>query len=285
MKQKLAAAQEPGQQGQAHAGERRGRQRRQHGGVLHQPAFQQHAKPTGQQLQMTARHRHDAGLADVEGDGRKVSGRIARPFAIEQRYRVELFGREQIVERHHAVGQVGAKAADIADRKHVGRNPHGELAVIDAPDMAASDERLGADARERCDRFGPAPQQRQGRGDHAGPHHAENGENVLDDVGQLDADDGVGRQLHLAQAPGDRRDHAVGLGKSEAPRRAVGESFAVRRVGQRQRLGPALRDAAENLVDGDAARALLRLRVRGLTKDHCSADPCLAGRRHQVSGR
>ena len=155
--------------------------------------------------------------------------------------------------------------------------------MIDAADMAAGDQRLGADAREGCDRIGAAPQQRQGRRDHAGAHHAENGEDVFDDVGQLDADDAVGRQLHLAQAPGDRRDHAVGLGEGQAPRRAVGKSFAVRRIGKRQRLGPALRDAAKNLVDGNAAAALLRLcrpacrLAMGRTKDHCSADPCFAG--------
>ena len=107
---------------------------------------------------MTARHRHDAGFADVESDGGKVGGRIALPFAIERRHRVELFAREQIVERHDAVGQVGAKTADIADRKHVGGDAHGEVTMIDAADMAAGDQRLGADARERCDRIGAAPQ-------------------------------------------------------------------------------------------------------------------------------
>ena len=115
------------------------------------------------------------------------------PFAIERRHRIKLFGGEQIVERHDAVGQVGAKAADIADRKHVGRNAHGELTMIEAADMAAGDQRLGADPLQRGDRIGAAPQQRQRCRNHAGPHHAENGENVFDDVGQLDADDGVGR--------------------------------------------------------------------------------------------
>ena len=127
--------------------------------------------------------------------------------------------------------------------------------MIEAADMAAGDQRLGADPRQRGDRIGAAPQQRQRRRNHAGPHHAENGEDVFDDIGQLDADDGVGRQLHVAQPPGDRRDHAVGLGEGQAPRRAVGESFAVRRIGKRQRFGPPPRDAAENLVDGDAASA------------------------------
>ena len=75
MQHKLAAAEEPRQQRQADAGERGRRQRRQHGRVLRQPAFQQHAEAAGQQLQMTARHRHDAVFADVEGDGGKVRGR------------------------------------------------------------------------------------------------------------------------------------------------------------------------------------------------------------------
>ena len=38
-----------------------------------------------------------------------------------------LLGVEQIVERHDAVGQVFAEAADIADRKHLGRDAHGEI--------------------------------------------------------------------------------------------------------------------------------------------------------------
>ena len=127
-----------------------------------------------------------------------------------------------------------------------------ELAMIEIADAAAGDQRLGADARERGDRVGAAPQQRQRRRDHSRPQHAKHRQDVFDDVGQLDADDGVGRQAHAAQPPGDRRDHAVGLGIGQAPRSAVGEVFPVRRIGERERVGSPLGEAAEHLVDADA---------------------------------
>ena len=75
----------------------------------------------------------------------------------------------------------------------------------------------------------------------------------------------VGRQPHLAQPAGNRRDHAVGFGESQPPRRAVGERHAVRRIGQRQRAGPPLRDAAENVVERHAVlprRTRLRWQAR-----------------------
>ena len=58
MQHQRAAAEEPGQQREADAGKRRGRDGRQHAGVLLEPAFEQHAQSAGQQFEMTARHRH-----------------------------------------------------------------------------------------------------------------------------------------------------------------------------------------------------------------------------------
>ena len=95
---------------------------------------------------------------------------------------------------------------------------------------------------------------------------------MLDGVRQLDADNGVGRQLHTLQPSGDRAHHAVGLCKGQgAPRRAVGECFPVGRVGQRQRLGPPRRDTAEYLVDRDPALAVDRWgrSFGGLAQNHC----------------
>ena len=96
-------------------------------------------------------------LADIEGDERDMRRGIVLPFAVERRDRVELLGAEQIVERHHAVGQIFAEAAHIADRKHFRSDAHRELAMIEAADTPASDQRLGADARQRRDGVGAAP--------------------------------------------------------------------------------------------------------------------------------
>ena len=118
------------------------------------------------------------------------------------------------------------------------------------------------------DRVGAPPQQRQRRRDHAGAQHAEHGQKVLDDIGQLDADDGVGRQTHAAQAARDRRHHAVGLGKGEPARRAVGEARAVRRVDQRERVGMAPGEVTEHV---SMVSGLPAARPPELAEDHCSA--------------
>ena len=94
----------------------------------------------------------------------------------------------------------------------------------------------------------------------------------------------VGRPMRRSRA-GNRRDHAVGLGIGQATRRAVGEALAVRRVGERQRVGPPLRDAAEQLVDGDAAAGLRAAASRAMRDRRGSLQRPLAGWRHQVSGR
>ena len=64
--------------------------------------------------------------------------------------------------------------------------------MLEIADAAAGDERFGADAGQRGDGVGAPPQQWQRRGDQPGAQHAENGQNILDDVRHLDADDGVG---------------------------------------------------------------------------------------------
>ena len=217
---------------------------------------------------MIARDRHDTAFADVESDCGDVGGGIVVPLAIERRRRIERLRAQQIVERHHAVGQVFSEAADVADGEYVGGDGHGELAMIERADTAAGDQCFGADARQRRDGIGAAPQKRQRRDDHSRAQYAEYGENVLDDVGQLDADDGVGRQSHAAQPPGDRRDRTVGLGVGQPSRLAVGEAFAVDRVNEGERVGMAPRMAAEYRLDGHGVRAARRRRI---AEDHCSA--------------
>jgi len=78
---------------------------------------------------------------------------------------------------------------------------------------------------------------------------------------------------HAAQPPGDRRHHAVGLGIGQAPRRAIGEAFAVWWIGERRRIGSPFGEAAEHLVDADADLSAWRLRrsLSGIAEDHCSA--------------
>jgi hypothetical protein len=236
-------------------------------------ALEQHEERSRDQFGMIARHRHEAPFAHVEGDRRKVRRRGGLPLALERRDGVELVGREQIVERHHAVRQVGAEAAHVADGEHFRGHAHAERAVLEIADAPAGDQRLGADAGERGDRVGAAPQKRQRRDDHSRPQYAKHRQDVFDDVRHLHADDGIDRQAHAAQPPGDRRHHAVGLGIGQAPRSAVGEVFPVRRVGERWRIGSPLGEAAEHLVDADADLAAWRLRrsLSGIAEDHCSA--------------
>ncbi len=51
-----------------------------------------------------------------------------------------------------------------------------------------------APIRASADSLGAPPEQRQRRRDHSRAQHAKEGQYMLDDVGELDADDGVGRQ-------------------------------------------------------------------------------------------
>ena len=77
MQDQSAAAQEPGQEGQADAGKRRGRKRRKDIRFLRQMAFKQHCEAAGEQFGMTARHRHNAAFAGVESDRGEVRRSIA----------------------------------------------------------------------------------------------------------------------------------------------------------------------------------------------------------------
>ena len=92
-------------------------------------AFQKHREPARDQLAMAARDRHQAVARDVEGHGGDMGGGIARP-----RRRLEEFGGaavDTVVERHHAVGQILAETADVADRKQLGRHLHGDFGLRD----------------------------------------------------------------------------------------------------------------------------------------------------------
>ena len=137
-----------------------------------------------------ARDRHDAGGGDVESDGGDMRGGRARPR--RARLRSRRVGGEHVVERHHAVGQIAAEGADMADRKQLGRGQHGGLGLLLGADARAGDDGLGADAAQRGHDLLLAPEQRQRRRDHAGAQHAEQRDHAFDGVGQLQRDHRVG---------------------------------------------------------------------------------------------
>ena len=272
-----AATQEPWQQREAQAGERRRRQSREDVRVLPEPRFAQDRQPAREQFGMTARNRDRAGLADVERDGSHMRGGIVLAIEIGRRQRRICFGSKQIVERDHAIGEILSERAQIPDGEHLGGDLHRQSGVVEGADVAAGDQRSRADARERHYRVGAPPQQRQRRRDHAGAPDAEHGQKVLDDIRQLDADDGVGWQTHAAQPARDRGNDAVRLGKGEPARLAVGEARAVRRVDEGERVGMEPGEVTEHVLDGHVARSRRRI-----AEDHCIAR---FGSRHHVSGR
>ncbi|HEY7945401.1 MAG TPA: hypothetical protein VIH15_12925, partial [Casimicrobiaceae bacterium] len=77
MQHKRTAAQQPGHQRKAHAGKGGRSQRRLDDSILRDAAFQQNCKPARQQFGMTARDRHDAAFAGIEGDRRDMGCGIA----------------------------------------------------------------------------------------------------------------------------------------------------------------------------------------------------------------
>ena len=158
--------------------------------------FEMHRKARGDQFGMAARDRHDAVRRDVEGDQRDVIGRLA--LALDRRRLVVAL--EDIVERHDAVRQVLAEAAQEADGEGLGRDVHREIAMHDVADALAADQRARRDAAERRRRIGMAPQQRQRRGDQSGAHHGEQRDHALHRVGKLDRHHGVGRQAEARAA-------------------------------------------------------------------------------------
>ena len=245
-----AAREQPGHQRQRDAGERSDRDRRQHGGVARQAAFQEGREPARDQFAMAARTRHDAVGGDVEGDDGDVGGGIARP----RRWLVEIHRRGvgTVVERHHAVGQVVAEAADVADRKQLGRHLHGDLGLRIGPGTRGRDDRLGADA-STARRPSPACARAEARRrDHAGAQHAEQRDDAVDGIGELDRHHGVGLQPERAQLGRQRRDGAVGLRIAETARGTPGQPLAVGRIGERQRVGMTYAGTAEQIVEGGA---------------------------------
>ena len=94
-----------------------------------------HREPARDQLRMAARDRHDALGGDVEGD----QGNVIRciPIAFD-RGRHAAAG-ENVIDRHHAVGQVLAEATQEADREGFHRDVHREIAMHRVANALAAD--------------------------------------------------------------------------------------------------------------------------------------------------
>ncbi len=250
-----AAAQEPRHKRQADTGEGGWSQRRLDDLILRDAAFEQYRETARQQFGVAARDRHNTAFADIEGDGRDMGGRVAPNLLLARRRRIEIFRREQIGERHHAIREILSEAAHVADGKHVGRHRHGGLSLVERADAIAGDQHLRPDARERRDRIGTAVKQRQRRDDHSRPQHRKRRQKTCGDIGQLNADDRVGGQPHVAQARGNGRHDAVGFRVGEPIWAAIGESGAIGRIGERESVGTAQRLAVENAVEGEGGPA------------------------------
>ena len=85
-----------------------------------------------------------------------------RPSCTTARVVVDCLAMRQ-VERGHAFRQIGAEAADMADRKRFGGGVHGEIGMVDAVDLARGHDRARAGAIERHRQFRLPPEQRKQR--------------------------------------------------------------------------------------------------------------------------
>src|SRR5437763_7647582 len=106
-------------------------------------------KSADDELRLIACDGNKAVRADIPGDHGHMGGRIAGMLAFNRLDRIQLVDRIKIVKRYDAVRKIAAKGADIADRKDLGRNMYGQIAVIDVADMAARNQDLGAEAAQR----------------------------------------------------------------------------------------------------------------------------------------
>ena len=141
-----------------------------------------------------------------------------------------------------------AEAADVADREHLRRHLHGELAMIDS--RRCGDVVMMALApmpAERRGGLGAPPQQRQRRRDHV-RRAARRGASARSRpcwAAAMPTTVSVCRPSRRSRRR-DRRDDAVGLGVGEAARRAVGEARAVGRIDERDRVRPRASTARRN---------------------------------------
>jgi hypothetical protein len=126
--------------------------------------------------------------------------------------------------------------------------------MSDAAGTGACHDCFCADPTQCIDHVAAAPEQRQGRGNHAGAQYSEKRNNAVDRIGQLHRHDGVSRQTKRPQACRDRRNCVIGLRVTQGAGRAVRETLAVRRVNKRCGIGVTHPGTAKEIIKrcGDA---------------------------------
>ena len=83
---------------------------------------------------------------------------VSRWVAVALDLRRQLGGAmQQVVQRNQAVRQTGAEAADMADRKDVGRDLHRHRAGVEIANAGLGDDGFGADLAERACHVGAPP--------------------------------------------------------------------------------------------------------------------------------
>ena len=155
MQQQRAATEQPRHHGEREAGERARGAAAEQASVRLDAALEQGGEAAGDQLGVIARHGNEPVGRDVERHHGDVSRGVAVAFDL---WRQLAWGiPQQVVQRDHTVRQISAEAADMADRKDVGRDLHRHGAGIEAADPRCGDNGSGANLAERACHVGAPP--------------------------------------------------------------------------------------------------------------------------------
>src|SRR4051812_27049963 len=129
-----------------------------------------------------------------------------------------------------------AKAADMTDRKGLGRRVHRQVSMLDTVDPGRGHDGARSGAIERNRQFGLPPQQREQDNGEPGAIRSQHRKNELDRVGELNSDNGIVRQSGFDEMRRQRRDRAIGFGVGQAFWRLAGDALFVDGIEQRQRI-------------------------------------------------
>ena len=108
--------------------------------------------------------------------------------------------------------------------------------MSDAVDLARGHDRPRPGAIERDRQFGLPPEQRKQGNDQPGAVRRKDRQHEFDGVGQLNRDNGIGRQSGFDEMPRQRGDGPVGLREGQAFWRLARDARLVERIEQRQRI-------------------------------------------------